>query len=117
MPAIAQRTCKGKDIVQPSRFGELLRHHRLAASLTQEDQAEKARLSARAISDLERGLYRAPRRESFALLLQALPLSEAVELLEKPGAVSPDPAQLREKLDSKPQPPVCGIRGGQEESG
>ena len=36
-------------------FGELLRQHRLAAGLTQEELAERARISVRAISDLERG--------------------------------------------------------------
>jgi DNA-binding XRE family transcriptional regulator len=36
-------------------FGELLRQHRLAACLTQEELAERARLSAETISALERG--------------------------------------------------------------
>jgi tetratricopeptide (TPR) repeat protein/transcriptional regulator with XRE-family HTH domain len=43
--------------------------------LTQEALAEKAHLSARTVSDLERGLSHAPRRDSLALLLEALPLS------------------------------------------
>jgi DNA-binding XRE family transcriptional regulator len=36
-------------------FGALLRHHRLAAALTQETLAERAEISAQAIGALERG--------------------------------------------------------------
>jgi membrane protein implicated in regulation of membrane protease activity/DNA-binding XRE family transcriptional regulator len=56
-------------------FGELLRRHRLAAGLTQEALAERARLSVRAISDLERGLHRNPQRDTAHLLADALQLS------------------------------------------
>jgi predicted ATPase len=59
-----------------SAFGELLRRHRREAELSQEDLAEKARLSSAAISALERGLRRAPRLETIALLAEALSLSE-----------------------------------------
>jgi len=37
-------------------FGEQLRRLRTAAGLTQEQLAEKAKLSTRAVSDLERGV-------------------------------------------------------------
>jgi transcriptional regulator with XRE-family HTH domain len=47
----------------------------LAAGLTHEALAERARLSARAISDLERGVSRAPRSDTLALLVQALSLA------------------------------------------
>jgi transcriptional regulator with XRE-family HTH domain len=40
-------------------FGALLKRHRVAAGLSQESLAERARLSARAISAYERGLRRA----------------------------------------------------------
>lgn len=56
-------------------FGDLLRRHRLAAGLTQEALAERARLSVRAISDLERGLHRNPQRDTVHLLAEALQLS------------------------------------------
>jgi transcriptional regulator with XRE-family HTH domain len=56
-------------------FGELLKRHRLAAGLTQEALAERAALSARAVSDLERGVNRAPRRDTVDLLTAALALS------------------------------------------
>ena len=55
-------------------FGALLRQYRLAAGLTQEALAERAGLSARAISDLERGINRAPRQDTLDLLSQALRL-------------------------------------------
>jgi WD40 repeat protein/transcriptional regulator with XRE-family HTH domain len=56
-------------------FGLLLRRYRQAAGLTQEELAERAHLSTRAISDLERGLKRTPRRDTIALLVEALELS------------------------------------------
>src|SRR5262249_50078999 len=46
-------------------FGELLRRHRRAAGLTQDQLAERAGLSVRGISDLERG-RRPPRRDGRA---------------------------------------------------
>jgi len=56
-------------------FGGLLRQHRLAAGLSQETPAERAGLSARASSDLKRGLKRASRRDTVALLAGALGLT------------------------------------------
>jgi DNA-binding XRE family transcriptional regulator len=41
-------------------FGLLLRRHRVAAGLSQKELAEKAGLSRRGISDLERGEWRIP---------------------------------------------------------
>lgn len=57
-----------------SEFGNLLRRHRLAAGLSQEALAERARLSSIAISALERGQRRRPQRETLALLIGALAL-------------------------------------------
>jgi predicted ATPase/transcriptional regulator with XRE-family HTH domain len=56
-------------------FGELLRRHRLAAGLTQEALAERAVVSVRAISDLERGVKQRPRRDTLRLLADALGLA------------------------------------------
>src|SRR5205085_6762160 len=56
-------------------FGDLLRRHRQEAGLTQEELAERAPLSARAISDLERGSRRYPYRATMQLLAKALRLS------------------------------------------
>src|SRR5437867_10253875 len=56
-------------------FGDLLRRYRVVAGLTQEALAERAHLSARGLSDLERGARRAPRHDTLALLVEALGLS------------------------------------------
>ena len=61
--------------VQPLSFGALLLRYRLAADLTQEELAEQAGLSTRAISDLERGVNRAPQPATLLLLAEALQLS------------------------------------------
>jgi predicted ATPase/transcriptional regulator with XRE-family HTH domain len=55
-------------------FGKLLRHYRLAAGLSQEALAERARMSAFAISALERGHRRKPQSKTLALLAEALAL-------------------------------------------
>lgn len=59
----------------PPLFGELLRRHRLAAGLTQEELAERAGLSRRGISDLERGARSHPYRETARVLADALRLA------------------------------------------
>jgi transcriptional regulator with XRE-family HTH domain/tetratricopeptide (TPR) repeat protein len=56
-------------------FAELLRRARLSAGLTQEQLAERAGVSVRGISDLERGSRRSPRRDTVKLLAGALDLS------------------------------------------
>src|SRR4051812_4674718 len=56
---------------EPATFGALLRRYRLRAGWTQETLAERAGISARAISDLERGLSRAPNRDTRDRLLAA----------------------------------------------
>src|SRR5256714_6207374 len=61
--------------VQPRSFGALLKRYRVAAGLSQEALAERARLSTRAISDLERGVKQTPRRDTVELLAEALQLS------------------------------------------
>src|SRR5215469_10146846 len=59
----------------PRPFGAILRRHRVLAGLTQETLAERAGLSARAISDLERGVNRTPQSGTLDLLAEALHLS------------------------------------------
>jgi predicted ATPase/transcriptional regulator with XRE-family HTH domain len=56
-------------------FGVLLRRYRLAATLSQEALAERARLSVSAVTALERGRRTAPRPDTVALLAEALSLS------------------------------------------
>jgi transcriptional regulator with XRE-family HTH domain/tetratricopeptide (TPR) repeat protein len=55
-------------------FDALLKRYRLAAGLTQEELAGRAHLSARAVSALEQGVNRAPRKETVELLVAALSL-------------------------------------------
>lgn len=57
-------------------FGLLLKRYRQESGLTQEELAERARLSPRAISDLERGARRFPRRDTVVLLAEALGLAD-----------------------------------------
>src|SRR5680860_324516 len=57
------------------KFADVLRRRRLAAGFSQEDLAERAGLSPRSISDLERGQRLAPRLETVRLLSEALELT------------------------------------------
>ena len=56
-------------------FGELLRQLRAASRLTQEELAEAAQVSARSVSDLERGVNRTARKVTAELLAQVLGLT------------------------------------------
>src|SRR4051812_20517894 len=60
----------------PVAFGELIRRFRLAVGLTQEELAERSGISARSVSDFERGLTQRPQRETVRLLADALGLAE-----------------------------------------
>jgi class 3 adenylate cyclase/tetratricopeptide (TPR) repeat protein len=58
-------------------FAALLRRRRLLAGLSQEALAERAGLSVRGISDLERGVRRAPHPATIYRLAEALDLDDA----------------------------------------
>jgi transcriptional regulator with XRE-family HTH domain len=60
---------------EQSSFGVLLKRYRLAAGLSQEALAARASLSARTISDLERGIHSTPQSDTLELLTGALSLS------------------------------------------
>ncbi len=62
-------------MTEHTRFATLLKRYRQAAGLSQEALAARAQLSARAISDLERGINRTPRNDTLELLTDALSLS------------------------------------------
>ncbi len=63
--------------MQRSRtFASLLKRHRDAAGLTQEELAERAKLGVRTISNLERGINKTPYRSTVRRLAEALKLSE-----------------------------------------
>jgi LuxR family maltose regulon positive regulatory protein len=72
---------------QSRPFGALLRTYRVGAGLSQEELAERAHLSQRTVSDLERGVTSAPYRETVTLLADALELTE------------PDRADLEDAVD------------------
>jgi non-specific serine/threonine protein kinase len=59
-------------------FGGLLRRLRHDAGLTQEELAAVAQVSQRAVSDLERGINHTARRDTAALLAEALDLAEPI---------------------------------------
>jgi predicted ATPase/DNA-binding CsgD family transcriptional regulator/transcriptional regulator with XRE-family HTH domain len=88
---------------ETSAFGDLLRRFRTAAALSQEELAEKAGLSLRGVSDLERGTRRAPRLETVRMLADGLGLGpeERAALLAARGAASAEP---REEADSAGAP-------------
>src|SRR5215470_14699588 len=62
---------------ETGRFGELLQQHRIAAALTQEELAERAGVSRRAVADLERGARRSPHPATVRQLADALKLNDA----------------------------------------
>ena len=63
------------DAVEQVTFGMLLRRYRVAAGLSQEELAERARMSVRGLSDLKRGVRRTPYRGTVTQLAEALELS------------------------------------------
>ncbi len=65
-------------------FGELVRRHRKAAGLSQEELAERTGLSVRALGDIERGSVSRPRRSTVSLLSEALGLDPSGR--DEPGA-------------------------------
>ena len=95
---------------EPSRLADLVRQHRTAAALSQEALAERAGLSVRAISDLERGVHRTPRLETVRLVAGALGLNEAdrADLLTagRPHALAPVYAGRGGRLALLPLPPT-----------
>jgi LuxR family maltose regulon positive regulatory protein len=104
-------------ITQQPSFGALLRRYRLAANLSQEALAERARVSARAISDLERGVRRLPYRETVRQIGEALALDvsdlAALQAAARGARASGDQAErgsrdeplLETKLETPPPRP------------
>ena len=99
-------------------FGALLKHYRIAAGLSQEALAERARLSARAISALEQGVRLAPYRDTVALLVRALgllprdaaALEAAVPRRRGPPGHTTRPAPqgpLHQAQPARPRPPAA----------
>lgn len=101
-------------------FGPLLRRLRRAVGLTQEELAARATVSARAVSDLERGLSARPQRETVRLLADALALTAPDRALLE-AAARPQTAEAASSLpmfDNLPAPltPLIG-RGPERAAG
>jgi predicted ATPase/DNA-binding XRE family transcriptional regulator len=96
---------QGMAASSPSRFGTLLRRHRLASGLSQEALAERAGVSARGVQDLERGIHAVPRPDTFRLLVEALDL-DAEARTELAAAANPAPAAPADRRFAPPSPPA-----------
>src|SRR5437660_8071001 len=97
------------DLPNSPTFGDLLRRYRLTAGLTQEELAEKAQVSPRAISDLERGARGRPWRETIQLLADALQLDvkerDQLKAAARPTLPPrPDPLQREDRSANVGQP-------------
>jgi predicted ATPase/DNA-binding XRE family transcriptional regulator len=84
-------------------FGPLLRRYREAAGLTQEELAARASVSARGISDLERGRRQTPRIETVRLLAEALALPPRRRALLEAAARPRAEAMLMAGTAASPQ--------------
>ncbi len=80
-------------------FGALLRQFRLDAGMTQQELAERAKLSVEAVSTLERGARTRPYRETVILLGRALGLSPEREALLRGAIGTPHPSRQRERSE------------------
>ena len=81
-------------------LAQLLKSLRVSAGLTQEQLAEAAGISARSVSDLERGINRTARRDTARLIADALGLSGAIRALFEATARGKGPA------DTQDEPPM-----------
>jgi len=102
--------------MEPTTFGALLKRYRMAAGLTQEALAERASLSTRAVSDLERGLSRAPRYDTLDLLTRAMNLeaSQRATLFAAARPVLPREGAKATPLQVLPFPPTALLGREQE---
>jgi predicted ATPase/class 3 adenylate cyclase len=105
--------------MERSTFGELLKRHRLAAGLSQEELAERAGVSRRGVSDLERGARTNPRPATTRLLADALGLAEseraaflAAALANAPSDVRAEPATVPPARANPAEPNVAGLPSG-----
>jgi predicted ATPase/transcriptional regulator with XRE-family HTH domain len=105
-------------MLEKASFSTLLKHYRQAAGLTQETLAVRAGLSTRAISNLERGINRAPRFDTLELLSSALSLSSRQQALlqaaARPSIPPPYEASLGVRLPGLPLPPTRLVGREQE---
>jgi predicted ATPase/transcriptional regulator with XRE-family HTH domain/TolA-binding protein len=114
------RRFAGGPMPSPDRspFGALLKRHRLAAGLTQEALAERAGLSPKAVSDLERDPTRSPRLGTVTLLADALGVGPeqraALLAAARPGVdagVTAPVVESRRWVIPRPLTPLIGRAG------
>jgi predicted ATPase/transcriptional regulator with XRE-family HTH domain len=111
-------------MAEQSALGIVLKRYRVAAGLSQERLAEQARISTRAISDLERGLHRTPHADTLDHLARALALSADQraallaaahpEVAAAPG-ISTAPARTPTAIPSPPPLPPTPLIGRDHE--
>jgi transcriptional regulator with XRE-family HTH domain len=92
-------------------FGELLRRHRIRVGLTQQQLADFAMVSVRAIRDLECGRTRSPRAETVRLLADGLRLDDDSRAnLQEAGGRPAGPVSV------PPPAPAAAIVGRENET-
>ena len=89
-------------IVGETAFGTLLRRLRRAASISQEELAERAGLSAKAVGALEQGRRRHPHPRTLRALMDALGASDGERVALLVAASSPVVAEAGRAVDTRP---------------
>src|SRR6202042_318431 len=89
-------------------FGPCLRQYRLAAGLSQEALAERARISVNGVSALERGYRRTPQHETLALLAGALELDGEQRREFEGAAIRSGPLRRATSVTVGPWPSTPG---------
>jgi predicted ATPase/DNA-binding XRE family transcriptional regulator len=106
--------------MEDTGLGDLLRRHRRGAGLTQEELAERAGVSARTVSDVERGLRDRVYRDTAARIVVALGMSAADRAVFETAARGRSPGsgldvQWREPLSTALPIPLTGLIGRERE--
>ena len=100
-----------------AKFGDLLRSHRQAASLSQEELANAAQLSTRTIGNMERGLTTRPYPRTLRLLASALGLDDtaASELISAATSARRDEPVRGGQVPRRPSADLPGFTGHGDE--
>lgn len=87
-------------------LGELLKDHRTSAGMTQEELAEKAEVSARTVSDVERGLRTRIYRDTASRLAEALGLADRARIDFEAAARGRASGAAKHPAPALPTPPT-----------